>query len=261
MFRFLMRICGLICLGVWGGANPSLWAQSTQDATLRTLVIDPGHGGHDPGAVGRHHLEKHITLAVAQHLREMVEIELPHIEVIMTREGDEAVSLAQRAKVAQQHHADFFLSIHCNSSENKRSSGTESYVLGYNPGQENFLTYVTENKAILYEENYREVYGDFEPNSPEAYIFFNLSRNTYRLESLRLAEKVQRNFAFEIGRGNRGVKQAPFMVLWLSGIPGILTEIGFISNRQEEAYLASAPGQKAIARCLFKAIQEYDAEP
>jgi len=260
MLPYLLQIWYLICLWVCLGLGQSLWAQVAEGTDLRTLVIDPGHGGHDPGAVGRHHLEKHITLAVAQYLREMIEIELPHLEVIMTREGDQAVSLARRAKIAQQHHADFFLSIHCNSSENKRSSGTESYVLGYNPGQENFLTYVTENKAILYEENYEEVYGDFEPNSPEAYIFFNLSRNTYRTESLRLAEKVQRNFAFEIGREDRGVKQAPFMVLWLSGIPGILTEIGFISNKQEEEYLASEPGQKAIARCLFKAIQEYDAE-
>jgi N-acetylmuramoyl-L-alanine amidase len=238
----------------------TLRAQPAPAPGIRTLIIDPGHGGRDPGAVGRNYLEKDITLAVAQYLRDMIEIELPHIEVIMTRETDKAVSLASRAKLAQHHHADFFISIHCNSSENRHSSGTESYVLGYNPGQESFLTYVTENKAILYEENYQEVYGDFEPNSPEAYIFFNLSRNIYRAESLRLAEKVQRNFTFEIGRESRGVKQAPFMVLWLSGIPGILTEIGFISNKQEEAYLSSAPGQKAIARCLFKAIQEYDAE-
>lgn len=227
---------------------------------IRTLVLDPGHGGHDPGAVGKHHLEKTITLAVAEYLKEMIEIEMPHIRVVMTRDRDRFVSLNERAKIAQRHHADFFLSIHCNSSQDKHSHGAESYVLGYNPGQERYLNYVTRNKAHLYEHNHQEVYGDFEPNSPEAYIFFNLCRNSYRHESARVAEKVQHYFQHEIGRETRGVKQAPFMVLWLSGIPGILTEVGFISHKQEEQYLASAPGQKAIARCLFKALQEYELE-
>lgn len=253
-----MRQLRQFCLLLWLSGFSLSFVPAQQ---LRTLVIDPGHGGRDPGAVGRHQLEKDITLAVALMLKEMIEIELPQVEVILTRESDRAVSLAERAKIAQRHHADFFISIHCNSSENRRSHGTESYVLGYNPGQENFLTYVTENKAVLYEDNYEEVYGDFDPNSPEAYIFFNLSRNVYRQASMRMAEMVQRYFEFEIGRESRGVKQAPFMVLWLSGIPGILTEIGFISNRKDEEYLSSRPGQKAIARCLFKAIQAYVVDP
>lgn len=231
-----------------------------QDGPIKVLVIDPGHGGRDPGAVGARRYEKDITLKVALELKEILAAEMPEIKVVMTRERDHFVSLYRRGKIAQEHHADFFLSIHCNSSVNHESMGSESYVLGFNPGEESYRTHMSENRAILYEDNYQEVYGDFDPKTPESYIYFNLVRDVFRNESMRMAAKVQRYYRQETGSFDRGLKQAPFMVLWLSGIPGILTEIGFISNRNEERLLSTREGQRAIARCLFKAIREYNEE-
>lgn len=231
-----------------------------KDGPIRVLVIDAGHGGKDPGAVGHRHYEKDITLAVALELRDLIAKEMPEIKVVMTREKDHFVSLYRRGKLAQRHHADFFLSIHCNSSPDPKSFGSESYVLGFNPGEENYRVHMCENRARLYEDNYEELYGDFDPRSPESYIYFNLVRDVFRSESMRMAEKIQRYYREDLGSFDRGLKQAPFMVLWLSGIPGILTEIGFVSNRNEERILSSRAGQKAVARSLLKALQDYNAE-
>jgi len=248
-----------LCLLLIGGRPPADGRIRT-DGPIRVLVIDPGHGGKDPGAVGSRHYEKEITLKVGLYLRDLVEAHMPGVKVVMTRDRDRSVTLYRRGKIAQQHHADFFVSIHCNSSPSLESYGSETYVLGFNPGQENYRTHMTENRSILYEDNYEEIYGDFDPQSPESYIYFNLVRDVFRSESMRMAAKVQSCYQHDLGSHDRGIKQAPFMVLWQSGIPGILTEIGFISNPTEEGLLASNAGQKGIARCLLKAIQEYNGE-
>ena len=128
---------------------------------IRTLVIDPGHGGKDPGALGTREREKYLNLGVALALEELLAKHMPEINVVMTRDRDKSVTLYRRAKIAQLHQADFFLSLHCNSSPNKESTGSESYVLGYNRGDESYRVYTAENKAILYEENHEDVYGEF----------------------------------------------------------------------------------------------------
>ncbi|MEM9986193.1 MAG: N-acetylmuramoyl-L-alanine amidase [Bacteroidota bacterium] len=250
----------LLCFMLLGSRPAETAPTHPLEGPIKVLVIDPGHGGRDPGAVGRKRYEKDLTLEVALELRDLIQKEMPEIKVVMTREKDRFVSLHQRGKIAQAHQADFFLSIHCNSSNNPQSVGSESYVLGFNPGQESYRTHMAENRSILYEDNYQDVYGDFDPQSPESYIYFNLVRDKFRTESMRMADKVQRYYRQDLGSFDRGLKPAPFMVLWMSGIPGILTEIGFISNRTEEKLLSTGAGQKAVARCLFKAIQEYNGE-
>lgn len=227
---------------------------------IHTLVIDAGHGGKDPGALGRDHYEKDITLAVALQLRRILNREMPEIEVVLTRDSDEFIELKRRGEIAQEAGGDFFISIHCNGLNDRSKYGTETYILGTNPGQESYSRIISENQAILFEENYQEDYGGFDPSSPEGFIYFRLLNNAFREESFRLAEKIQRQFARRLGRKSRGVKQAPFVVLYACGMPAVLSEIGFITNGAEEIFLASEEGQVYVASALYRAIKEYNLE-
>lgn len=226
---------------------------------IKTLIIDPGHGGKDPGAVGARYYEKDLALQISLKLRDLIQADMPEVKVVMTRDDDTFIELYKRGEIAKENQGDFFVSIHCNGLKNKSKFGTETYVLGLNEGQENYERVIAENEAILFEENYQEMYGGFEPSSPEGYIFFRLLKNIFRQESTRLADKVQANYD-DLGRKGRGVKQAPFVVLYLSGMPAILTEVGFITNYDEETYLASEDGQAEIAKSLFDAVKVYNTE-
>lgn len=228
--------------------------------TIKTLVIDAGHGGKDPGAVGKHHSEKDLALKVAFELRRIVEENLPEIKVVMTREDDTFIELHRRGEIAKEAGGDFFISIHCNALDNRSKYGTETYVLGVNDGQENYATIISENESILFEENYGDMYGGFDPTSPEGFIYFKLLKNVFRSESMRMAEKIEGQYKTRLERHSRGVKQAPFVVLYQCGMPAILSEIGFISNRKEESYLASEEGQIYIASSIYRAIKEYNME-
>ncbi|MEM7367241.1 MAG: N-acetylmuramoyl-L-alanine amidase [Bacteroidota bacterium] len=230
-----------------------------ETAPIKTLIIDPGHGGKDPGALGARYYEKDLALQISLKLKEMLNENMPSIKVVMTREDDTFVELYRRGEIALENNGDFFISIHCNGLKNKSKFGTETYVLGINEGQETYERVIAENESILFEENYRDMYGNFEPSSPEAYIFFRLLKNVFRQESTRLADKVQANYDSQ-GRHGRGVKQAPFVVLYHSGMPAILTEVGFITNYEEETYLASDSGQLAISASIMEAIREYNTE-
>lgn len=227
---------------------------------IKTLVIDAGHGGKDPGALGQDHYEKDIALGVALQIRRIMAREMPEINVVLTRETDEFIELKERGEIAQEAGGDFFISIHCNGLNDRRKAGTETYILGTNPGQESYDRIIAENQAILLEDDYRETYDNFNPNSPEGFIFFSLLKNAYREESFRLAEKIQNRFENRLGRNNRGVKQAPFVVLYACGMPAVLTEIGFITNSEEEAYLASEEGQVAVATAIYRSVKEYNME-
>lgn len=253
-----VRLLGLICL--FGLINHSylLSPVSPSEGHIRTLIIDAGHGGKDPGAVGRHFYEKHIALKVALKLKEIVNEQLPEIKVEMTRDKDYFVPLYKRARIAQDRGGDFFVSIHLNASENRETFGTETYVMGFNRGQEDDKTIVAENESILFEENHQELYGGFDPHSPEGHIYFKLLKNAFRQESTFLAEQLQGEYREFGGRIDRGVKQGPFVVLYLSGMPSILTEIGFISNREEEKFLASEAGQNYLATSIYRSIKSYN---
>lgn len=227
---------------------------------IKTLVIDAGHGGKDPGAVGKRYYEKDLALKVALELRRIIQENMPEINVVMTRDDDTFIPLHKRGEIAKEAGGDFFISIHCNALENRSKFGTETYVLGVNEGQENYSTIIAENESILFEENYGDMYGGFDPTSPEGFIYFKLLKNVFRTESMRMATKIEGQFKTRLKRHSRGVKQAPFVVLYECGMPAILSEIGFISNYKEETYLASEEGQIYIASSLYRAIKEYNME-
>lgn len=221
------------------------------------LVIDAGHGGDKPGAVGSRCKEKDITLAVSLKLGRMITENLKDVEVRYTRVIDKDVELYKRSQIANKIGADLFISIHCNSSANKNPNGSETFALGLTKAAQNLEVAKKENKDILSEANYEENYDGFDPNAPENDILFALYQNAYMESSLWFADRVQRQLTANTPISDRGVKQANFVVLLKSAMPSVLIEIGFISNQQEEAYLMSELGQYEIAASIFRAICEY----
>ncbi len=229
-------------------------------SAVRTLVIDPGHGGRDSGAIGRHSREKDVALAISLKLGEYVRENLPEVEVIFTRETDVFVPLHERAQIANDNNADLFISIHCNSTNSSRARGTETFVMGLHRSQANLEVARRENKSILYEDDYLETYDGFDPNSPEANIIFALYQNAYLDQSLNMASLVQHQFRNRARRIDRGVKQAGFLVLYQIAMPGILVETGFLSNPNEEQFLTSETGQAYIASAIYRAFRDYKEE-
>lgn len=224
---------------------------------VRTVVLDPGHGGHEPGAVGRRVKEKDITLAIALKVGELIKQNLPEVKVIYTRNTDEFVPLHRRAQIANQNQADLFMSIHCNSATNSSAYGTETFVMGLHRNQANLEVARLENASILYEENYLETYDGYDPNSPESNIIFTLFQNAYLEQSLTMASMIQDQFRERARRVDRGVKQAGFLVLYRVTMPAVLIEAGFLSNLREEEFLASQEGQNLIASAIFRAFRDY----
>ncbi len=219
---------------------------------IKVVVIDAGHGGHDPGAIGYSGAnEKDIALAIALKVGNRISEAFPDIKVIYTRNTDVFVELKQRAIIANENNADYFISIHCNSAPNATSMGTETFVMGMDKNNANLAVAQRENASILLEANAEENYGNFNPTSNEAYIIFQLYQNVYSERSIHLAKSIQNEFSTRIHRKDRGVKQAPILVLWRTAMPSILVEVGFISNKEEEAYLVSQKGQDEIAKSIF----------
>lgn len=223
---------------------------------IRTVVIDPGHGGHDPGCSGHGSKEKDIVLAVGKYLSENLSMHYPNLNVMMTRSTDVFVPLHQRAALANDYNADLFISIHCNAFSNQHAHGTETYVLGLHATEENLAVAKRENESVLLEDNYQENYG-FDPNSPEAHIMFSMFQNAFLEQSISFAEKVQRQASRNTGLKNRGVKQAGFLVLRRTTMPSVLIETGYLTNPKDEAYLETANGQRAMADALLDAFSEY----
>ena len=227
---------------------------------VNTVVIDPGHGGREPGAVGRRSMEKDLALAISLKVGEYIKENIPDVRVIYTRDTDVHVPLNKRAQIANENQADLFISIHLNSATNTAARGTETFVMGLHRSQANLEVARRENKSILYEEDYLETYDGFDPNSPEANIIFALYQNAYLDQSLNMASLVQDQFRERAGRIDRGVKQAGFLVLYHVTMPGVLIETGFISNPREEEYLMSESGQAYIASAIFRAFRDYKEE-
>ncbi len=227
---------------------------------VNTVVIDPGHGGKDPGTLGRQVQEKEINLAISLKLGAYINEYMPGVEVIYTRTTDEFVALYRRAQIANENKADLFISIHCNGASSRSAIGTETFVMGLDRSKANLEVTRKENAAILYEEDYMETYEGFDPHSPEANIIFTLYQNAYLDQSLSVASLVQNQFRERASRVDRGVKQAPFLVLYQITMPGILVEAGFLSNQREEEYLKSETGQAHIASAIFRAFRDYKTE-
>ncbi len=228
---------------------------------LTVVVLDAGHGGTAPGAVGKSTAEKDITLAVTLALGKMIESNFGDVKVYYTRTKDEDVEVWKRPKIANKYKADLFISIHCNSSDFKKNAplpkGFETFVMGLHKSAENLAVAQKENEAIFSEKDYLETYEGFNPSSPEAYIIFSLFQNAYLDQSLNFASRLQGHYRERVPSLDRGVKQAGFLVLHGATMPSVLTEIGFINNPEEEEFMASAEGQEKIVTALFNAFKEY----
>jgi N-acetylmuramoyl-L-alanine amidase len=224
---------------------------------VKRVVIDAGHGGHDPGAVGKISKEKDITLAIALKAGKLIKDNLKDVEVIYTRKTDVFVELYRRAKIANEAKADLFISIHCNANTSTSPCGAETYVMGLHKSEANLAVAQLENASILLEDDYHVQYEGFDPKSPEGYIFFSMLQNAYLDQSLVLASNVQKHLKEKVNLFNRGVKQAGFWVLYKTTMPSILIETAFISNSIDERLLASEDGQQKISNCIYQAVKDY----
>lgn len=223
-----------------------------------TLVIDPGHGGKDAGAVGAITNEKTINLNIALAFGRLVEAGCPDVRVLYTRKTDTFVTLQGRADLANRNKADLFVSIHTNAVQVGKATthGVETYTLGMHRAAENLAVAKRENSVITQEANYRRTYQNFDPNKSESYIIFEVLQDHNMQQSVDFARAVQQKYAAR-GRKNKGVHQAGFLVLRATSMPSVLTEVGFITHPQEERFLASKEGVQAIARSLYDGFRNY----
>lgn len=225
---------------------------------IKCIVIDAGHGGNDPGAIGYFKTqEKDITLALALKLGALINEYFPDIKVVYTRKTDVFVKLFERADIANRNKADLFISIHCNAASRSTARGSETFVMGIHRSEANLAVAQKENASILLEDDYVERYDGFNPNSAEAYIVFSLFQNAYLNNSLGFASSIQQELTGRLKFTDRGVKQAGFLVLYRTAMPGVLVELGFISNPQDELFLRSKMGQESLAKGILNAFANY----
>ena len=250
---------------------------------IKTIVIDAGHGGQDGATHGAVSKEKDVALMTALRLGKAIEEQIKDVKVVYTRTTDVFVPLYERIGLANRVKADLFISIHCNSmpiykktvitgyhrnkkgkrvptystvtSQSTSTSGVETFVSGFGRMDEQDIA-LRENASILLEKDYKDNYEGYDPKDPESIIMFSFLKNSFREQSIKLATFMQDEYA-KTGRIDRGVKEKSLAVLARAGMPAVLTEIGFISNPEEEAYMNSETGQQEIVDCLLKAIQTY----
>ena len=249
----------IVFLFVFVFSNSFINAQ-VNTTEIKTIVIDPGHGGKDSGTMGTKRFkvyEKHVALAVSLKLGKYISENFPEVEVIYTRDSDIFLELNERTEIANKSNADLFISIHCDGFTNPKPSGASVFVMGMSKLKANMDVAMRENSAIYLEDNYKKKYEGFDPKSPESYIVFSLMQNTYLNQSLKIAEQVENQFSTRANRKSRGVKQAPFYVISRTNMPSILIECGFLTNPKEEEFLHSDLGQDYIASAIFRAFRSY----
>ena len=219
------------------------------------VVLDAGHGGHDPGNIGNGYLEKKIALAIVLNVGKKLE-KHPDIQVIYTREDDTFVDLFERGEIANQANADLFVSVHCNA-HNSDAYGTETYVLGLHANRQNFEVAKKENSVIYLEDDYAQRYAEYDINSPESVIGLTIMQEEFLDQSIQLGKKLQDNFTKELKRKDRKVKQAGFIVLHQTFMPSVLVEAGFLTNKNEGSYLNSTKGQDEMGKAIANAVLAY----
>ncbi len=262
-FFHLLKLACLGCMILCTSFSPPVRSHYA----LSRVVIDAGHGGHDSGCLGSKSKEKDIALKISLKLGAYIEENFPDVKVIYTRDKDVFVELHERAAIANNAKADLFICIHANSACyfdkkkkkelcNKITHGAETWVMGLNKSEANLEVSKRENEVVLLEKDYTKQYDGFDPNSPEANIIFSLYQNAFLDQSLKMASHIQQEFT-KNGRNNRGVKQAGFLVLYKTTMPSILIETGFLSNPDEEKYLASDKGQTETAQAIYSAFKSY----
>ncbi len=226
-----------------------------------TVVIDAGHGGHDPGAIGKISKEKNINLNVALQLGKNIQQNCKDVKVIYTRKTDIFIPLDKRAEIANNAKADLFISIHTNAvAKGNTVKGTETYTLGLARSEANLEVAKRENSVILIEDDYKQRYAGFNPNSSESYIMFEFIQDKHMEQSVKLAKLVQGQFRNHAQRIDRGVHQAGFLVLRATTMPSILVELGYISTPEEERYLNSKTGVEKLAGGIYRAFLKYKEE-
>jgi N-acetylmuramoyl-L-alanine amidase len=232
-------------------------ANGIKNEKYRVIVIDAGHGGKDPGALGSRSREKDITLAIALKTGEYIQQNIKNVTVIYTRKDDSTVDLRDRPKIANKANADLFISIHANWASSKNVKGAETYIMGQAKDQANLEVAMNENAVMLREDDHSTKYEGFDPKSSESYIMFSLTQKVFQEQSTDLATKIQRQFRERVNRNDRDVKQAGFWVLYNTKMPSVLVETGFITNPDEEKYLTSKEGQDYLASSIFRACRDY----
>ena len=227
---------------------------------IRTIVIDPGHGGKDSGTMGTKRYtqyEKHIALDISLKLGNYIKEAFPDIEIIYTRKTDVFLELWERTELANEKNADLFISVHCDGFTNPNPSGASVFVMGMSKLKANMDVAMRENSVMYLEDNFKEKYDGFDPKSPESYIVFSLMQNTFLDQSISIAEKIEDEFANRAKRKSRGVKQAPFYVISRVNMPSILIEAGFLTNPKEEDFLNTEVGKDHIASAIFRGFRSY----
>ena len=252
--RFIILLVNLMLFSY------DVFSNGLNNNKLKTIVIDPGHGGKDPGTLGTKRYskyEKDIALSVSLKLGNYISNSFPDIKVIYTRKEDVFLELNERTRIANKSNADIFISVHCDGFTNSKAYGASVFVMGMSKLKANLDVAMRENAAMYLEDNYKQKYDGFDPKSAESYIVFSLMQNTYLEQSLQLAEYVEEQFAYKANRKSRGVKQAPFYVISRTNMPSILVECGFLTNPKEEDYLQTDKGQNQIAMSIFEAVKNY----
>ena len=231
------------------------------DAGVNIIVIDPGHGGKDPGNLGTGRYkdkEKDVSYDVSLLVKQYIEENLPDTKVILTRKENQFIELYQRTDIANRANADLFISIHCNANDNHNAYGTESFVLGMGEKDQRLnKTAQLENAARLLEDNWESNYDKLDATNPAAVIALRAYQDAFLQQSISIADEIQNQFEGRVKRRNRGVKQQPLAVLRGSTMPAVLVELGFLTNYKEEDFLQSDNGKKLMASAIYRAIKEY----
>ena len=235
----------------------TIMAQAQTNAySVKTVVIDAGHGGKDPGACGKFSQEKNIALSVALKAGGLISMNCPDVKVIYTRKTDEFIELHKRAEIANKAKADLFISIHVNANTNPNSNGTETYTMGVAKNEANLRVAKAENDVISLESDASQYQG-MSANDNEAIILHNLQQGAFCDNSLAFAGMIQNRYKEDVGRKDRSVQQAGFLVLWKTAMPSVLTEIGFITNEEEEKWLNNSDNQAELAYAIYRAFVDY----
>jgi N-acetylmuramoyl-L-alanine amidase len=259
MIKTGINIFILFCILISSAGSVSMHREhQPAPSGLRTVVIDPGHGGKDPGAIGKLLKEKDLVLSVSLKLGALIKKNFPDVKVIYTRDKDEFVELFQRAKIANSNNADLFISIHANAVESTAPYGVETFVLGLHKTEAQKEVAERENATIYLEDDKGDKYKDFDM-SPDAIIARSIMLKVFLDQSIHFASLIQNEFR-TLGRSDRGVKQAGFLVLFKTTVPAVLVELGFLSNPNEERYLHTTEGQQNLANALFDAFVKYKSQ-
>lgn len=258
--RYISLLSIYVIMFAFTGAAEA--ASKEKDSDDVVIVLDPGHGGKDFGAVDNGANEKSINLAVAKKTAALVEKNLKNVKVVMTRNSDKYLTLQERADIANNSNGDLFMSIHVNSvdkkNKNRRSvKGSSVYVLGLHRDQDNMKVAMRENSVIELETDYKEKYSGFDPSKDESYIIFEMSQKRNLSESIRVASDAQNELTGHAGRSNRGVRQAGFWVLWATSMPAVLVELDFICNPESVGFMTSSDGEDKMAESLFNSIKKF----